>query len=140
MVKLPRDGTLDVKIYYEDTDSLGVVYYANYLKYFERGRTELVNASGRGIEKWNAAGMNFAVYKANVTYLAPARLGDTCQVVTHVLGGSSGYRLVMEQELLRAGKVITKAEIHLVCLDEALELREFPPEMLPEDDPDDLTP
>ena len=100
MVKLPRNGTLDVKIYYEDTDSLGVVYYANYLKYFERGRTELVNASGRGIEKWNAEGMNFAVYKANVTYLAPARLGDTCQVVTHVLGGSSGYRLVMEQEIL----------------------------------------
>ena len=140
ILKLPRHGTMEIKVYYEDTDSLGVVYYANYLKYFERGRTELVNASGRGIEKWNAAGLNFAVYKVNVTYLAPARLGDICQVVTRVLPSRSSYRLVMEQELVLDDKVITEAEVHLVCLDEELKLRDFPSAMLPSfDTGDDLS-
>jgi len=129
---IPSEGRLDVKVYYEDTDSLGVVYYANYLKYLERGRTELIDGMGRSIADWNRDGFNFAVYKANLTFLAPARLGDRCTVVTRVAGGSP-YRMRMNQTLEKGDETITKAEIHLVCLDGELKLREFPPEMIPDE-------
>ncbi len=81
----------DVKVYYEDTDSLGMVYYANYLKYLERARTEMVLAEGKAIEQWNAEGFNFAVFEVRIRYLKPGRLGDTLTVVTTNAGGT-GFR------------------------------------------------
>jgi len=127
---VPEEGRLEVKVYYEDTDSLGIVYYANYLKYFERGRTELFAAAGRPISEWNQAGFIAAVHKANVTFLAPARLGDVLEVVTRRLPNRSNYRVKLQQLVLRDGETITEGEIHLVCLDENFELREFPEIML----------
>lgn len=132
VMKIPEQGQIQVKVYYEDTDSLGVVYYANYLKYFERGRSELFAAAGTPIAEWNRLGFLVAVYKANVTFHAPARLGDALEVVTRRLGGGSPYRVKLNQQILREGKLLTDAEIHLVCLDEAFELREFPDQMLGE--------
>ena len=118
--------TIPVKIYYEDTDSLGVVYYANYLKYMERGRTELIDGRGeRTVADWNRDGFNFAVYQANMKFLKPARLGDRCEVWTAVRRQSE-YRLVLDQEVRRNDTVLVKAEVHLVCLDANLELREMP--------------
>jgi acyl-CoA thioester hydrolase len=127
---VPERGSIRVKVYYEDTDCLGVVYYANYLKYFERGRSELFAARGRPIAEWNRLGFLVAVYKVDVTFRAPARLGDELEVATERLPGGSAYRLKLRQRVLRDGHVITEAEVHLVCLDEAFELREFPAEML----------
>lgn len=127
---VPERGSIRVKVYYEDTDCLGVVYYANYLKYFERGRSELFAAAGRPIAEWNRLGFLVAVYKVDVTFRAPARLGDELEVVTERLPGGSAYRLKLRQRVLRDGEVITEAEVHLVCLDESFELREFPDEML----------
>lgn len=117
---------LEIKVYYEDTDSLGVVYYANYLKYFERGRTEVLEAGGKPVQQWNAEGYLFAVYKLEVTYLKPALLGDICQVVTTPLSGSD-FRKQLRQQLVRDGEVLTEARVDLVCLDRHLELQEFPP-------------
>ncbi len=125
MQQLPLEGEIPIKVYYEDTDSLGVVYYANYLRFFERGRTELVEGTGRTVQDWNRAGFNFAVYKIAVTFIAPARLGDTCRVRTRVVGGTS-YRVRMHQELWRETIKITEADLTLVCLDDNLELREIP--------------
>ena len=116
---------LAVKVYYEDTDCLGVVYYANYLKYFERGRSEYISARGKPIEVWNTEGYNFVVYKVTVTFHKPAKLGDVCDVVTRVVP-KSPYRLHMKQHLERGGEMLTEAVVQLVCLDEDLELREFP--------------
>ena len=117
---------ISFKVYYEDTDSLGVVYHANYLKYLERARTERLDASGKPIRHWNQEGFNFAVYKLEVTFLKPARLGDVCEVVTTPQGGSE-YRQTLKQVILLRGEVITEAVVHLVCLDEKMQLREFPP-------------
>lgn len=128
--KLPQHGQIEIKVYYEDTDSLGVVYYANYLKFFERGRTELVEGTGRSVQDWNRAGFNFAVYKLSVTFLAPARLGDICRVVTKIVGGTP-YRVRMRQEIWRGDDRITEADVDLVCLDEKLQLREVPDELAP---------
>lgn len=114
-----------VKVYYEDTDSLGMVYYANYLRYLERARTELVAAEGKDIQVWNAEGFNFAVYEVQIRFLKPGRLGDTLTVVTTNIGGSD-FRRTLQQNIERDGEVVTKAKVDLVCLDENMELTDFP--------------
>lgn len=129
MAPLAGESRLEVKVYYEDTDSMGVVYHANYLKFLERARTELFAASGRSVGEWNLLGCNFAVYQANVRFQAPARLGDVCQVITRPREGST-YRLIMDQEIECAGRRLVRAEIHIVCLDSELKLREIPAELL----------
>src|SRR2546426_3961072 len=70
------------KVYYEDTDSLGVVYYANYLKYLERGRTEFVGSLGRDVRDWNADGYYFVVYAMTIRFRKAAELGDRVEVVS----------------------------------------------------------
>lgn len=129
-MKLPWKGELPVKVYYEDTDSLGIVYYANYLKYFERARTEMFSQEGRTLHDWNQMGCNFAVAKANITFHAPARLSDACIVHTTRLPSVSPYRVKLHQKLFREEVLLNEAIIHLVCLDHNLELREFPEEWI----------
>ncbi len=116
---------IEVKIYYEDTDCLGIVYHANYLKFLERGRTEYIDSIGKPIIEWNRQGCNFAVYQMKIKFRQAARLGDVCQVVTKYLGGSE-YRKELEQRLEMNGNVIIESTVELVCLDEKLELRQFP--------------
>lgn len=114
------------KVYYEDTDSLGVVYYANYLKYLERGRTEFVGqTSGRDIRRWNDDGYYFVVYAMNIKFKKAAELGDTIDVVT-TFASASAYRGVFKQRIERAGDVIIEADVDIVCLDKARAVREFP--------------
>ena len=114
------------KVYYEDTDSLGVVYYANYLKYLERGRTEFVGEiSGRDIRRWNEDGYNFVVYAMNIKFKKPAELGDTIDVVT-TFASASAYRGVFKQRIERAGDIIVEADVEIVCLNKARAVREFP--------------
>ena len=123
-------GTLRIKVYYEDTDSMGVVYYANYLRYMERARTEMIDTTGHSVAEWSRNGCNIAVYKANLTYQAPARLGEILEVVT-TLTSSTPYRLVLDQLVQKTdGTALVRGEIHMVCLDADLGLRQFPPELL----------
>jgi len=121
---------LNVKVYYEDTDCMGVVYHANYLKYFERGRTDWIGKLGRPILDWNREGYNFAVYKMLITFRKSARLGDELEVVTDSSGGTD-FRKKMVQKLLLQGEVITEVEVDLVCLDSSMTLRDFPPGLFP---------
>ncbi len=127
---LPWEERFDVKVYYEDTDSLGIVYYANYLKYFERARSEMFAYTGRSMLEWNQSGHNFAVAKANINFQAPGKLGDECTVVTKRLPSRSPYRVKLHQALFRDDELLVDAMIHLVCLDQDLNLREFPEEWL----------
>ena len=124
------ERTIDVKIYYEDTDCLGIVYHANYLKFLERGRTEYIDSLGKPIIQWNEEGFNFAVYQMQIKFRQPARLGDICKVITISTGGSS-YRKEMKQRMELNGKIVVEASVDLVCLDANLELREFPPGLFP---------
>lgn len=120
-----KEHRFDVKVYYEDTDSLGMVYYANYLRYLERARTELVAEEGKPIQQWNTEGFNFAVFEVRIRFLKPARLGDTLTVVTTNVGGSD-FRRKLQQNIERDGEVVTEAKVDLVCLDATMELVEFP--------------
>ncbi len=117
---------IDVKVYYEDTDCLGIVYHTNYLKYMERGRTEYFNLSGRPIWEWNGEGYNFAVFEMKIKFLKPARLGDMCRVVTSVGEGGSDYRLVMMQRVELNGQTLVEAQVDVVCMDNSGKLRAFP--------------
>ncbi|EFO81113.1 thioesterase superfamily protein [Oscillochloris trichoides DG-6] len=117
------------KVYYEDTDSLGVVYYANYLKYLERGRTEWVGAQGRPIQTWNQDGYNFVVYSLSMKFKQAARLGDLIEVVTTV-SMSSPYRARFRQRVECQGVVLVEADVDIVCVDGARQLREFPQSLL----------
>ena len=75
---------MDISIYYEDTDCGGVVYYANYLKYFERARTEFLEASRFPLIKLMEEGFIFTVVQCEIFYRSPARYRDTLQIETHL--------------------------------------------------------
>ena len=120
---------IEVKVYYEDTDSLGVVYYANYFRYYERGRSEYFEALGRGVREWNEAGYNVAVFKVAATFHQPARLGERLRVQSELVP-LSPFRLQMDQKIFRGDTLINEAKVQLVCLDQAMEVREFPEEMI----------
>ena len=107
-----------VRVYYEDTDLAGIVYYANYLKFIERARTEWV--SGLGIDQMALRadqGVVFAVRRVEADYLRPARFGDDLVVET-VLQSIGGARLVLEQVITRRAERVFAALVTLVCLAE----------------------
>ena len=113
------------RVYYEDTDSLGVVYHANYLKFLERGRTEFVAARGRPIQQWNRDGYNFVVYELSMKFKRAGRLGDLLEVVTS-FRLDSAFRGRFSQLLECGSELYVKAEVDVVCIDAQQQLREFP--------------
>ncbi|MBL0713846.1 MAG: YbgC/FadM family acyl-CoA thioesterase [Desulfosarcina sp.] len=117
---------MQVQVYYEDTDHSGVVYHANYLKFFERAREGVIGPATLAA-LWKEQGLGFAVYKAAINFLDGAEFGDTLDIVSTVRKDSD-YRLVWQQEAWRPGaaKAAVKAEIHLVCVDREKNLRPLP--------------
>jgi len=113
------------KVYYEDTDSLGVVYYANYFKYLERGRSEFIATTGREVAEWNDAGYLFVVHSLEAQFRRSLKLGETFDVVT-TLELPSPYRCRFQQRVERDGEVCVKAQVDCACLDAAGNLIEVP--------------
>lgn len=116
-----------VKVYYEDTDCLGVVYHANYLKYFERARTELFVAHIGSLADLNRRGEVFVVAKLECTFRAAGRFGDALVIETEV-DIASAYRAVFHQKALRLPdrELLVSGEIDVVCVDLHGKLRELP--------------
>lgn len=107
-----------VKVYYEDTDLAGIVYYANYLKFIERARTEWVASLGVDQVRLKAEqGVVFAVRRVEADYLRPAKFADELVVETR-LQTVGGARIVLEQVVLRGGERLFAAVVTLVCLTE----------------------
>jgi len=110
-------GKLPVRIYYEDTDAGGVVYYANYLKYLERGRTEFLRTLGYEQRQLaTETGLAFAVRSFSAEYLKPAVLDDELAVTTAVedLGRA---QVTFAQSILRADETLLTARVRVACLD-----------------------
>ncbi|MGD2113154.1 MAG: tol-pal system-associated acyl-CoA thioesterase [Gammaproteobacteria bacterium] len=108
-----------VRVYYEDTDSGGVVYYANYLRFMERARTEWMRARGFEQDRLRAEhGLLFAVRSARVDYLLPARFNEQLDVsaVVETRGRAS---LTFRQDVTRAedARLLCSGEVKIVCLD-----------------------
>ena len=118
-----------VRIYWEDTDAAGIVFYANYLKFFERARTEWLRSLGFEQESLRAsAGLGFVVTDTALHYREPARLDDVLEVSvqpTHV-GLAS---LTVGQQARRAGRLLAEGTIRVGCVD----LGTFRPRRIPED-------
>lgn len=105
-----------LRVYYEDTDLAGIVYYANYLKFIERGRSEWVRSLGVDQAALRAAeGIVFAVRRVEADYLRPARFDDSLTVTTRLLA-LGGARIELEQVVLRGEERLFQAKVVLVCL------------------------
>lgn len=118
-----------IRVYYEDTDLAGIVYYANYLKFIERARTEWIRALGVDQRRLKAeGGIVFAVRRVEADYLRPARFDDELVVATRV-EAATGARLILEQEVLRGEERVFAAVVTLVCLTEAGQPARFPAEV-----------
>ena len=107
-----------LRVYWEDTDAGGVVYYANFLKFFERARTEWLRTLGFGQQALREdTGALFVVTDARVRYLAPARLDDLLQVTVQLrTGGKASMTLV--QQAWRGDTLLAEGEIRVGCVDE----------------------
>jgi acyl-CoA thioester hydrolase len=106
-----------IRIYWEDTDAGGVVFYANYLKFFERARTEWLRAAGVQQQALrDETGAMFVVAEVQTHYLAPARLDDQIEVSVAVqeLGAAS---MVLEQQAWRGGTLLATGRIRIGCVD-----------------------
>jgi acyl-CoA thioester hydrolase len=119
---------MDIRIYYEDTDAAGVVYHANYLKYFERARTEYFRVRGLSVTELAADGFVFPVVRMEINFLAPAVHDDLLSIGTYpeqIKGSSFSLR----QQAVRKidGKVLVEALITLACVGPGLKARRIPP-------------
>lgn len=119
----PSDGQatgefrITVRVYFEDTDAGGVVYYANYLKFCERARTEWLRSRGIGQQHLaEREGISFVVRSASAEFLRPARLDDELDVRSAIerLGGAS---VIFRQRVLRAEELLFEARITVACID-----------------------
>jgi acyl-CoA thioester hydrolase len=107
---------LPLRVYYEDTDAAGIVYYANWLRFLERGRTELLRLLGHQHSVLaEERGVNWVVRRCTVDYLKPARLDDIVDVITSC-GELRGASLDMQQETRRGGETLVRAEVVVACM------------------------
>lgn len=107
---------LKVRVYYEDTDLAGIVYYANYLRFIERARSEWLREAGVDQAALKAeAGTVFAVRRIEADYLAPARFDDLLTVETR-LASHSPARVVMAQRVLREDTLLFEAQVTVVAV------------------------
>ena len=125
---MAKKFSFTVKIYYEDTDAGGVVYYANYLKFLERARSEAIYSLGYTnssiLERF---GVLLIVKSCNIEYKKPARLEDTLEIISEIKSFTK-TSFLMKQSILRNNEIISDAEIHLVSVD-----KNGKPSKIPED-------
>ena len=119
------------RVYWEDTDAGGIVYYANYLKYFERARTEWLRSLGveQGVLREQLGAM-FIVSRTAMRYLRPARLDDLLEV-TVAVRDAARVSLLLEQQALRGTELLAEGDIRIACVDApTLKPRRIPDEVL----------
>ena len=109
---------LALRVYYEDTDAAGIVYYANYFRFLERGRTELLRALGHDQNALMKEGIAFAVRSASAEFLKPAKLDDLLTVETGI-AALGRAQLTFVQRIRRDTEVLLDAKIRVACIDPA---------------------
>ncbi len=104
-----------VRIFYEDTDMAGIVYYANYLKYIERARSDIAEQLGVDQRAMREQDVVFVITRVEADYLGSARFADRLEVrTTHHAKGA--VRWMFDQEVVRDGDVIFRAKVTAVCM------------------------
>ncbi|NWG45850.1 MAG: tol-pal system-associated acyl-CoA thioesterase [Alphaproteobacteria bacterium] len=127
---LERVHHLPVRIYYEDTDFSGMVYHANYVRYFERGRSDFLRLSGMSHADLMAlqSPLAFTIEHISLDFAAPARIDDLI-IVRTVYAEMKGARLRARQDIRRAGQLLARAEVHAACISFEGRPRRLPPEL-----------
>ncbi len=108
-----------VRVYYEDTDSGGVVYYANYLRFMERARTEWLRSFGVEQDVLREQGVIFAVRHVDVDYIKPARFNDSLDVTVTVAERGRASMTLAQQVLKKNGSetlILCQGQIKIACL------------------------
>lgn len=113
-----RAHLLPVRIYYEDTDFTGIVYHANYLRYFERGRSDFLRLAGisHSALMQGQPPLGFAANRIALEFVKPARIDDAL-VVRTVFETTRGPRIFIAQALERAGEALARAAVEVCCID-----------------------
>jgi tol-pal system-associated acyl-CoA thioesterase len=119
--------SLKIKIYYEDTDAGGVVYYANYLRFMERARTEYLAAKGIDVAEYHNKGYFFPVIHVDIHYKRPARLGDVIEVTADLIE-MTNVTVSFRQEVIRADTLLVDSTVKLACINADGKPRRLPPE------------
>lgn len=105
------------RVYYEDTDAGGVVFYGNYLKFAERGRSDMLRQSGiNNAELAAKTGLFFVVRNVNIDYLSPARLDDMLEVVTEIVRVGKSSVDMTQDFYNQNGTPIAKMKVQIVCV------------------------
>ena len=108
-----------IRVYYEDTDAGGVVYYANYLKYMERARTEWLSSIGCELSTLERVeGIVFVVHRVEIDYRSPAKLGERIDA-TLTLTELNRASMAVDQDVVRGSELLTHARVALACVDRA---------------------
>ena len=115
---------MEIRIYYEDTDCGGVVYYANYLKYFERARTHYLEERGLSVAELRDGGTQFMVVHAELDYRSPGRYGETLVIETTLASVSQAsftFAHVLRER--SSGRVVVEGSAKLVTVDDNLKVK-----------------
>ena len=124
-----KTHVLRLRVYYEDTAAAGIVYYANYFKFAERGRTEMLRSAG--VEHsliLKKTGLRFLVRNCSIEYLSSARLDDVIEVHTKILGIRAASMIVM-QIIGRLGNTLASIKSRIACVDTHGSPKRLPPEL-----------
>lgn len=105
-----------IRVYIEDTDAGGIVFYANYLKYFERARTEFFRSKGFELRNGLASNINYVVHSLNIQYKKSARLDDEVMVATHIMSVGKTYLVFSQKVLNQEKELLVDAEVKIACL------------------------
>lgn len=119
-----------IRVYYEDTDMAGIVYYANYLRYIERARSDWVRNIGVDQNAMRADGQVFVVSRVEADYISPAHFEDDLVVVTDVVKVTK-VRMVFSQKVLRGETLLFKALVTAACINGAGRVVRLPVEIKP---------
>lgn len=122
-----KNNVLEFRVYLEDTDAQGIVYYANYLRYFERGRSEILEGMGIPMNEVANPDCRLVVHEIRMKYRRPAFLGEMIEVVTS-MHRASEYRLSFKQLIRRRGEdeALVSGEVDVVAIGQDGTLKELP--------------
>lgn len=120
-----REHEIEIRVRYQETDAMGILHHANYLTYFEIGRTELMRASGACYRDLEADGLLMVVVKLNVRYRSPAKYDDVLKLRTRA-ERITVSRIEHSYRLFRGDEILAEADSTMACVDRAGRLQRVP--------------
>lgn len=120
-----REHEIEIRVRYQETDAMGVLHHANYLTYFEMGRTELLRAAGYDYRRIEESGIYMVIVKISCRYRRPARYDDVLRLLTTLVGVSPA-KIEHEYRLFRGDELLAEAQTTLACVDRQGQLQRVP--------------